>query len=190
MVFFLLLLLVLSALTIGYGAILHRGLTRLERDVTAARDRVGAALGERRDELSGFLEICQAQEAFAPRALDPLVLARNAERQALEAGDLMALGRADALLRKEFVHAVCATDDCKPLASDRSFRRRVARIVRLDQQIARERADYNAAAVVYNERLGQFPDNVLVSLVRLPQHRLLASAEVGEKPGDLRTLFG
>ncbi|MEI7969935.1 MAG: LemA family protein [Betaproteobacteria bacterium] len=189
MVFFLLLLLVLSTLTIGYGAILHRGLTRLERDATAARDRVGAALGERHDELSGLIEICQAQEAFDPRALAPLVLARNDESRARRAGNLMALGRADALLRKELVHAVSASDDCKPLASDPSFRHKVARIVRLEQQIARERADYNGAAALYNERLGQFPDNVLVGLVRFPQHRLLASAEVGEKPGDLRTLF-
>jgi len=189
MVFFLLLLLVLSTLTVGYGAILHRGLTRLERDVTTAWNRVGAALVERHDELSAWLEICQAQEGFDHRSLDTLRLACDDESRARQAGDLLALGRADALLRKGFARAVAATDDCKPLASDPSFRNQVARIARLEHRIALERAHYNTAAGAYNERLGQFPDNVLVSMFQFAPHGFLTCTEVEEKLVDLRTLF-
>lgn len=182
--------LALVALLGAYAVVLYNGLVRLKHGVAKAWANIDVLLRQRHEELPKLVEACRQFMGYERETLERVVRARSAVAEARQAGDVVALGKAESGLRAGLGQLFALAENYPQLTASDSFRHLQERITGLEHGIADRRELYNEAVNLNNVRIEQFPDVLLARAFGFSAAPLLQFSEAQKADVDLKALFG
>lgn len=178
------------ALLGAYAVVLYNGLVRLKHGVAKAWANIDVLLRQRHEELPKLVEACRQFMGYERETLERVVRARSAVAEARQAGDVVALGKAESGLRAGLGQLFALAENYPQLTASDSFRHLQERITGLEHGIADRRELYNEAVNLNNVRIEQFPDVLLARAFGFSAAPLLQFSEAQKADVDLKALFG
>ncbi|HEY6821222.1 MAG TPA: LemA family protein [Burkholderiales bacterium] len=182
--------LAILVLVVVYAALLYNGLVEVKNNVARAWSNIDVLLKQRHDELPKLIEVCKQYSQFERETLSRVTEARGRVAQAREAGDVAALGPAEAALRAG-VGRIFATVEAYPeLKANQNFMQLQSRITGLENAIADRREFYNDSVNVNNIRVEQLPQALIARSFGFKEARLLEFDAADKADVDVGSLFG
>jgi LemA protein len=178
------------ALVVAYGTLTYNRLVTLKHNVNLSWSNIDVLLKQRHDELPKLVEVCRQYMKFEQDTLEKVMLARSAVATAQAAGDLGALGAAEARLKLGMGNLFATVEAYPELRASDKFKHLEARITGLENAIADRRELYNETVNLNNVRIEQFPEIFLARYFSFRPFKLLELAEEQKQDVDLRELFG
>jgi len=183
-------ILAILVLVVVYAALLYNGLVEVKNNVARAWSNIDVLLKQRHDELPKLVEVCKQYSQFEKETLSRVTEARGRVAQAREAGDVAALGPAEAALRAG-VGKIFATVEAYPeLKANQNFMQLQSRITGLENAIADRREFYNDSVNVNNIRVEQLPQALIARTFGFKEARLLEFDARETSDVDVGSLFG
>jgi len=183
-------ILAILVLVVVYAALLYNGLVEVKNNVSRAWSNIDVLLKQRHDELPKLVEVCKQYSQFEKETLSRVTEARGRVAQAREAGDVAALGPAEAALRAG-VGKIFATVEAYPeLKANQNFMQLQSRITGLENAIADRREFYNDSVNVNNIRVEQLPQALIARTFGFKEARLLEFDARETSDVDMGSLFG
>src|SRR5579859_4154246 len=183
-------ILAILVLAVVYAALLYNGLVEVKNNVARAWSNIDVLLKQRHDELPKLVEVCKQYSQFEKETLSRVTEARGRVAQAREAGDVAALGPAEAALRAG-VGKIFATVEAYPeLKANQNFMQLQSRITGLENAIADRREFYNDSVNVNNVRVEQVPQAFIARAFGFKEARLLEFDARETSDVDVGSLFG
>jgi len=183
-------ILAILVLVVVYAALLYNGLVEVKNNVERAWSNIDVLLKQRHDELPKLVEVCKQYSQFEKETLSRVTEARGRVAQAREAGDVAALGPAEAALRAG-VGKIFATVEAYPeLKANQNFMQLQSRITGLENAIADRREFYNDSVNVNNIRVEQLPQALIARTFGFKEARLLEFDARETSDVDVGSLFG
>jgi LemA protein len=183
-------ILAILVLVVVYAALLYNGLVEVKNNVARAWSNIDVLLKQRHDELPKLVEVCKQYSQFEKETLSRVTEARGRVAQAREAGDVAALGPAEAALRAG-VGKIFATVEAYPeLKANQNFMQLQSRITGLENAIADRREFYNDSVNVNNIRVEQLPQALIARTFGFKEARLLEFDARETSDVDMGSLFG
>jgi LemA protein len=183
-------LLAIVVLAVAYAAMLYNGLVEVKNNVSRAWSNIDVLLKQRHDELPKLVEVCKQYSQFEKETLSRVTEARGRVAQAREAGDIAALGPAEAALRAGVGKIFAVVEAYPELKANQHFMQLQSRITGLENAIADRREFYNDSVNVNNIRVEQLPQALIARSFGFKEARLLEfdARETGDV--DVGSLFG
>ncbi|MGR8920067.1 MAG: LemA family protein [Gammaproteobacteria bacterium] len=181
--------LVITAIVLGYAITIYNGLVTLKHNVSKAWSNIDVVLKQRHDELPKLVTICQQYMKHERETLEQVIAARSAVSAAREAEDISGLGPAETRLRRGLGQLFAVAEAYPDLKADKTFKHLQERISGLEDTIADRREYYNESVNLNNVRIEQFPDVVIARWFRFATRPLLEFSESEKADVDLQALF-
>ncbi|MHB8454899.1 MAG: LemA family protein [Acidiferrobacterales bacterium] len=156
-----------------YFIMMYNNLVTLKHNVAQAWANIDVLLKQRHDELPKLIETCRQYMGYEKDVLEKVTQARSAVHNAREAGNMAALGQAEAQMRTGLGNLFAVSENYPELRANENFQRLQGRITQLESQIADRREFYNDSVNVNNIRIEQFPDSIVATLFRFNPRQLL-----------------
>jgi LemA protein len=166
-------LLAIVVLAVVYAAMLYNGLVEVKNNVSRAWSNIDVLLKQRHDELPKLIEVCKQYSQFEKQTLSRVTDARGRVAQAREAGDVAALGPAEAALRAGIGRIFAVAEAYPELKANQNFMQLQSRITGLENAIADRREFYNESVNVNNIRVEQLPHAFVARAFGFKEARLL-----------------
>src|ERR1041384_6387952 len=132
-----------SAVAALYAVSLYNGLVRLKHNVTKNWANIDVLLKQRHDELPKLVEVCKQYMTYERETLEKIMQARNAVSSAREAGDVAAVGAAEARLRGGMASLYAVAESYPELKANQNFQALQSRVSQLENSLADRREMYN-----------------------------------------------
>ena len=181
--------LVFTAILLGYAITLYNGLVTLKHNVSKAWSNIDVVLKQRHDELPKLVTICKQYMQHERETLERVIAARSAVSSAREAGDVSGLGPAETQLRRGLGQLFAVAEAYPDLKADKTFKHLQDRISGLEDTIADRREYYNESVNVYNVGIEQFPDLIIARLLSFVEAQLLEFEAEELTDVDIKSLF-
>lgn len=182
-------ILAIGVLLFLYGVNLYNNLVNLKHNVSKAWSNIDVLLKQRHDELPKLVEVCKQYMKHERETLEKVIAARKQVQDARSAGDVGALGAAEANLRLGLGSLFAVAEAYPDLKADETFRHLQGRISSLENSIADRREFYNESVNQNNIQIDQFPDLILARLLNFKPAELLEFREAELRDPNLKTLF-
>ncbi len=179
--------LILAALL--YGIMIYNNLVQLKHGVAQAWANIDVLLKQRHDELPKLIETCKQYMQHERGVLESVAVARASVFKARAAGDVKALGGAEAQLQAGLGNLFAVAENYPALKADETFRNLQLRITQLETQISDRREFYNDSVNANNVRIEQFPDVFVARLLNFGERPLLKFSKVELADVNVKTLF-
>ena len=183
-------LLAIVVLAVVYAAMLYNGLVEVKNNVARAWSNIDVLLKQRHDELPKLIEVCKQYSQFEKETLSRVTEARSRVAQAREAGDVSALGPAEAALRAGVGRIFAVAEAYPELKANQNFMQLQSRITGLENAIADRREFYNDSVNVNNIRVAQLPQAFVARAFGFKEARLLEFDGKETADVDVGSLFG
>jgi LemA protein len=144
-----------------YFIIIFNTLVSLKNNVKKAFSNIDVLLKQRHDELPKLIQTCQQYMQYEKSTLEAITTARAQSMQALQAGNIKALGIAEGSLRGSLGNLFALAENYPELKANQTFIHLQDRISGLENSIADRRELYNQNVTLNNIRLEQFPDLII-----------------------------
>lgn len=144
-----------------YFIIIFNTLVSLKNNVKKAFANIDVLLKQRHDELPKLIQTCQQYMQYEKGTLEAITAARAQSMQALQAGNIKALGVAEGSLRGSLGNLFALAENYPELKANQTFIHLQDRISGLENSIADRRELYNQNVTLNNIRLEQFPDLII-----------------------------
>lgn len=162
---------VLNYLGVGVGVVLllysiliFNTLITLKNNVKKAFANIDVLLKQRHDELPKLIQTCQQYMQYEKGTLEKITNARAQSMQALQAGNIKALGVAEGALRGGLGNLFALAENYPELKANQTFVHLQDRISGLENSIADRRELYNESVTLNNIRQEQFPDIIIAKI--------------------------
>ena len=172
-----------------YTILLYNGLVTLKNDVAKAWANIDVLLKQRHDELPKLIDTCKQYMGYEQQTLVKVMDARAGVQQAREAGNMAALGPAEAQLRSMIGNLYAVAEAYPQLKANESFQQLQARIIGLENSIADRREFYNDSVNVFNIRIEQFPASLIAYNFGFKEAQLLEFGQDEKKDVDVKSQF-
>jgi LemA protein len=172
-----------------YGVLIYNNLVRLKHDVSKAWSNIDVLLKQRHDELPKLVETCKQYMKYEQETLERVMLARSAVSNALNVGDVAAVGAAESKMRLGLGNLFAVAENYPDLKANETFLHLQSRITGLENSIADRREFYNDSVNSNNVRIEQFPDLILAKQFGFKQAALLEFDATELSDVDIGTLF-
>jgi len=172
-----------------YGVMIYNNLVSLKHAITKAWSNIDVLLKQRHDELPKLVETCKQYMKYEQETLEKVMKARAAVSNAMQKGDVGALGNAESQLRLGLGNLFAVAENYPELKANESFLHLQSRITGLENSIADRREFYNESANNNNVRIEQFPDVILAGWFRFKSAELLEFEENEITDVNLKALF-
>jgi LemA protein len=182
-------LLAIVVIALIYGVSIYNGLISVKHNVDKAWSNIDVLLKQRHDELPKLVETCKQYMKYEQETLDKVIRARQSVATAQSAGDVKALGQAEAGLRASVGQLFALAESYPDLKANENFKHLQARISELENAIADRREFYNESVNINNVRIEQFPDVLLAALAGAKQRDLLQFAAEEKQDVDIKSMF-
>ena len=182
-------LLAIAVLVVVYAAMLYNGLVEVKNNVSRAWSNIDVLLKQRHDELPKLVEVCRQYSQFEKETLSRVTEARSRVAQAREAGDVAALGPAEAALRAGVGKIFAVAEAYPELKANQNFMQLQSRITGLENAIADRREFYNDSVNVNNIRVEQLPQALIARAFGFKEARLLEFDARETSDVDMGSLF-
>jgi LemA protein len=182
--------LAILVLAVVYAAMLYNGLVEVKNNVSRAWSNIDVLLKQRHDELPKLVEVCRQYSQFEKETLSRVTEARSRVAQAREAGDVAALGPAEAALRAGVGKIFAVAEAYPELKANQNFMQLQSRITGLENAIADRREFYNDSVNVNNIRVEQLPQALIARSFGFKEARLLEFDARETADVDVGSLFG
>jgi LemA protein len=183
-------ILAILVLVVVYAAMLYNGLVEVKNNVARAWSNIDVLLKQRHDELPKLVEVCKQYSQFEKETLSRVTEARSRVAQAREAGDVAALGPAEAALRAGVGRIFAVAEAYPELKANQNFMQLQSRITGLENAIADRREFYNDSVNVNNIRVEQLPQAFIARAFGFKEARLLEFDAREKADVDMGSLFG
>lgn len=180
--------LVVVAVLLLYGAVIYNNLVRLKHAVAKAWSNMDVLLKQRHDELPNLVAVCREYMTYEQDTLERVVKARSAAAQARQRGDLRQLAQAEVALQGGLDRLFALVENYPDLKANQNFQQLSQRISYLEDSIADRRELYNDNVNVNNVRLEQLPDVLIARLFGFKAFDLLEFADARDNV-DVAGLF-
>lgn len=144
-----------------YFIIIFNTLVSLKNNVKKAFANIDVLLKQRHDELPKLIQTCQQYMQYEKGTLEAITAVRAQSMQALQAGNIKALGVAEGTLRGSLGNLFALAENYPELKANQTFIHLQDRISGLENGIADRRELYNQNVTLNNIRLEQFPDLII-----------------------------
>jgi LemA protein len=182
-------ILAILVLAVIYTAMLYNGLVEVKNNVARAWSNIDVLLKQRHDELPKLVEVCKQYRQFEQETLARVTEARSRVAQAREAGDVAALGPAEAALRAGVGRIFAVAEAYPELKANQNFMQLQSRITGLENAIADRREFYNDSVNVNNIRVEQLPHAFIAHAFGFKEARLLEFDGKETADVDVGSLF-
>jgi LemA protein len=182
--------LAILAVAVIYVIMLYNNLVSLRNNVAEAWSNIDVLLKQRHDELPKLVETCKQYMGYERDTLEKVMQARAGVQQAREAGDMAALGPAEAQMRSVIGKLYAVAEAYPQLKANESFQQLQGRISGLENAIADRREFYNDSVNLYNTRIQQFPDLLIANNFGFKAKALLEFSAEEKKDVDVKAMFG
>ena len=182
-------ILAILVLAVIYTAMLYNGLVEVKNNVARAWSNIDVLLKQRHDELPKLVEVCKQYRQFEQETLTRVTEARSRVAQAREAGDVAALGPAEAALRAGVGRIFAVAEAYPELKANQNFMQLQSRITGLENAIADRREFYNDSVNVNNIRVEQLPHAFIAHAFGFKEARLLEFDGKETADVDVGSLF-
>ena len=186
---FLMILLGLVAVLLGYGVAIYNRLVNLKHNVSKAWSNIDVLLKQRHDELPKLIATCKEYMRHEQETLEKVISARSRVAQAREAGDVGALGAAEGALRIGLGSLFALAEAYPDLKANENFQHLQTRISGLENQIADRREFYNESVNRNNITIEEFPDVIIARLINFREAQLLRFEEHEKADVNVGALF-
>lgn len=187
---------VLNYLGIGVGIILllyciliFNTLISLKNNVKKAFANIDVLLKQRHDELPKLIQTCQQYMQYEKGTLEKITQARAQSMQALQLGNIKALGIAEGALRGGLGNLFALAENYPELKANQTFVHLQGRISDLENTIADRRELYNESVTLNNIRQEQFPDIIIAKLFGFKKFDTLEFAKDEISDIDITAVF-
>jgi LemA protein len=174
-----LLLLGITLASLIYGITLYLRLANLKRAINKAWVSIDAALEQRHDELPALVELCKQYKTFEQKTLQRVTEARSRVQDAREAQDIVALGKAENMLRAGLRRLFVVAENYPELRNNEHFMQLQTRISGLEDSIADRCERYNESVNRHNVGIEQFPAVLIANMFAYQGKPLLVFSAVG-----------
>lgn len=144
-----------------YCVIIFNNLVSLKNNVKKTFANIDVLLKQRHDELPKLIQTCQQYMQYEKGTLEAITAARAQSMQALQTGNIKALGAAEGTLRTSLGNLFALAENYPDLKANQTFIHLQDRISGLENSIADRRELYNQNVTLNNIRLEQFPDLII-----------------------------
>ena len=151
----------LVAVTGVYLVTIYNNLVRLKHTVTKNWSNIDILLKQRHDALPNLVDTCKAYMKHERETLEAVMKARSAVASARQAGNIDALGPAEAALRMGLGSLFAVAEAYPDLKANEAFRHVQTRITQPENAIADRRETYNATVNHLYGEIEQFPGGVI-----------------------------
>lgn len=172
-----------------YAIIIYNSLITLKHNTAKAWSNIDVLLKQRHDELPKLIEVCKQYMHYEQATLEKVIQARNGVSNALDNGDVKALGLAESSLRQGLTGLFAVAEAYPELKANQSFQQLQQRISGLEEAIAGRRSFYNLSANDNNIRIEQFPDLFVARLFNFKAFDLLDFNNEDKQDIDVKSLF-
>jgi LemA protein len=186
---FLIVLLAIALVVVVYFIGIYNSLVSLRERVKQAWSNIDVLLKQRHDELPKLIETCKQHMQFEQKTLEMVINARSAVFKARDAGDVPAVGAAEAQLRAGLGQLYAVAENYPQLKASESFQQLQSRISGLEEAIADRRELYNEQVQLNNTRIAQFPDLLIAQRYSFTAKPLLEFAAAEKADVDVGALF-
>ena len=186
---FVMILLGLVAVLLGYGVAIYNRLVNLKHNVSKAWSNIDVLLKQRHDELPKLIATCKEYMRHEQETLEKVISARSRVAQAREAGDVGALGAAEGALRIGLGSLFALAEAYPDLKANENFQHLQGRISGLENQIADRREFYNESVNRNNITIEEFPDVIIARLINFREAQLLRFEEHEKADVNVGALF-
>ena len=186
---FIMILLGLVAVLLGYGVAIYNRLVNLKHNVSKAWSNIDVLLKQRHDELPKLIATCKEYMRHEQETLEKVISARSRVAQAREAGDVGALGAAEGALRIGLGSLFALAEAYPDLKANENFQHLQGRISGLENQIADRREFYNESVNRNNITIEEFPDVMIARLINFREAQLLRFEEHEKADVNVGALF-
>jgi len=181
-------LVVLAALIV-YGARLYNGLIQVKNNVKMSWSNIDVLLKQRHDELPKLVDTCKEYMKYEQSTLMKIMEARGEVMVAREKNDMHALGKAEGKLRMGLANLFALAEDYPELKASQTFVNLQIRISQLENSVADRREMYNEFVNQNNIRIAQFPDILFARLFGFNAFDLLAFSDDEKQDINIKALF-
>ncbi len=182
-------ILALIIVVLVYIILLYNGLVTMKNNVSKAWANIDVLLKQRHDELPKLVETCKQYMGYEQQTLVKVMEARAGVQQAREAGNMQALGPAEARLHSMIGNLYAVAEAYPQLKANEDFQQLQTRITGLENSIADRREFYNDSVNVYNIRIEQFPSSLIARNFGFKAAQLLQVSDDDKKDVDMKALF-
>lgn len=185
----LLVMLVVAGAVLGMGISVYNRLVFLKNNIDRNWSNIDVLLKQRHDELPKLIEVCRQYMAYEKETLEKVIRARSAVFDASSAGNLPALGSAEAQLRRGLGGLFALAENYPELKANQSFVNLQNRITQLEGAISDRRELYNESVNLYSVRCEQFPDTLIARQFTFSPRSLLKFDGAETSDVNVRAMF-
>jgi LemA protein len=166
---FVLILLIILAIVIGFGAVIYNKLVKADNERKRSLAQIDVQLKRRYDLIPNLVESVRAYMAHESSTLEDVIKARNSAAQARDGvaaspspDALAALASADGALTGMLGRLMMLTENYPNLKADETVKKLMNELSETENLLSGVRSSYNQAVKEYNQTIELFP-NVLLS---------------------------
>ncbi len=148
-----------------WSALLFNSLIRLRNRAREAFSGVDVQLKRRHDLVPNLVRTVSGYAKHEQGTLEEIVRLRS---QAINAGALPERGRTESSLSESLSRLFLLVENYPDLKADQNFRQLQTQLVEVEDHLQYARRYYNGAVRDYNNRVEQFPGNLLASAFNFP----------------------
>jgi LemA protein len=157
-----------------WGILLYNQLVALKNNTEKAWSNTDVLLKQRNAELPKLVAVCKQHMQYEQETLQKVMEARNRIANAMQSGNMGALGVAENALRVGLGNLFVVAEAYPELKASDSFQHLRERITGLEDSIADRREFYNDSAAINNTRIEQFPDVMIAKAFSFKRFRLMS----------------
>jgi LemA protein len=157
-----------------WGILLYNQLVALKNNTEKAWSNTDVLLKQRNAELPKLVAVCRQHMQYEQETLQKVMEARNRIANAMQSGNMGALGAAENALRVGLGNLFAVAEAYPELKASDSFQHLRERITGLEDSIADRREFYNDSAAINNTRIEQFPDVMIAKAFSFKRFRLMS----------------
>ncbi|MBU0655801.1 MAG: LemA family protein [Gammaproteobacteria bacterium] len=157
-----------------WGILLYNQLVVLKNNAAKAWSNTDVLLKQRNAELPKLVAVCKEHMQYEQATLQKVMEARSRIANAMQSGNMGALGAAENELRIGLGNLFAVAEAYPELKASDSFQHLRERITGLEDSIADRREFYNDSAAINNTRIEQFPDVIIARAFSFKPFRLMS----------------
>ena len=187
-----------AAVVVGlYAITVYNHLVRLRNAMANAFAQIDVQLKRRYDLVPNLVEVARKYMQHERETLEAVIAARNQARTAATqakahpelAAGMLALGSAEGVLGGALGRLMAVAEAYPELKADQTMRELSEELQSTENRIGFARQAFNDAVLVFNDRAGQFPANLVAKVLGFAQAAMLESTESPEERKAPRVQF-
>jgi LemA protein len=180
-----------------YAITVYNHLIRLRNAMANAFAQIDVQLKRRYDLVPNLVEVARKYLQHERETLEAVIAARNHARTAATqasahpelAAGMLALGSAEGVLGGALGRLMAVAEAYPELKADQTMRELSEELNSTENRIGFARQAFNDAVLAFNDRVGQFPANLVARVLGFAQAAMLESTESPEERKAPRVQF-